>query len=114
TAGLLDTLWHYFRPRRVLIPVPAFSEYHRICAASHCEFMPFYLNVETDFRLDENAFITALLQSKPDLVLLNNPHNPSGSLLPHKTLCAIAEVAEAIGTKIVVDEAFIDYACDES
>jgi len=114
SAGLLDAIVHALRPRTALMPVPAFSEYHRVCAATNCTIVPFVLESRNDFRLDINAFLTALATIRPDIVLLNNPHNPSGSLLSRADILTIVNAAASHGVLTIVDEAFIDYVPEDS
>jgi threonine-phosphate decarboxylase len=42
-------------------------------------------------------------------VLLANPQNPTGVLLPAKATRALTERAASAGLRMLVDEAFIDY-----
>jgi threonine-phosphate decarboxylase len=94
--SLLAPILRYLRPKRALVPVPAFSEYRRVCAQENVEFVPFPLLREENFQLSGGlgAF---------DFALINNPHNPTGCLFR----------TEAAASAIV-DEAFIDYAPEHS
>jgi threonine-phosphate decarboxylase len=85
----------------VLVPVPAFSEYRRVCEQVGTEFVPFPLDRAQSFRTPVDR-----LRRHTGTVLLNNPHNPSGALLEARE---VLRIAEAPGT-LIVDEAFIDYA----
>ncbi len=46
------------------------------------------------------------------LVVLTNMHNPSGALLPAETLRAIGELAQRVGARVLVDEAYLDMLFD--
>jgi threonine-phosphate decarboxylase len=72
--NMLQTL----RPTQCLVPVPAFSEYARALAAIGSEFQHFCLRSDRGFELDTNGFCAQLLATRPDLTIINNPHNPSG------------------------------------
>jgi len=89
----------------VLVPVPAFSEYRRVCEQAVIEFVPFSLDRAESFRIPVERMC-----ERTGIVLLNNPHNPSGALLEAREVLRIAEAAETL----IVDEAFIDYAPDAS
>ncbi len=61
------------------------------------------------WRLDPER-IAAALTPRTRLVVLTNPHNPTGVLDPPATLEAIARVAERVGAHVLVDEAYLDLA----
>ena len=85
--------------RRALVPVPAFSEYRRVCRQQSVEFVPILLD-------RANCFRAPLERLGGPLVLLNNPHNPSGALLQADEVRRVLDS----GTSMLLDEAFIDYA----
>ena len=92
-GGGADALIHCtvraFAPRRCVLPIPAFSEYERAVQAMGW-------------------------QASSDLLVLNNPHNPTGACESRsKTLQRIREARDA-GTSVLVDEAFIDYVPEAS
>jgi threonine-phosphate decarboxylase len=93
-----------FAPRRCVIPIPAFSEYERAWQAFGCETVSFPLNAE--FRLQRDAFQGL---HAGDLLILNNPHNPSGACVTQTEMLEHLASARALGATVLVDEAFIDY-----
>jgi threonine-phosphate decarboxylase len=99
--SLLAPVLRCVETERVLVPVPAFSEYRRVCEQGEVEFVPFSLNRAESFRVPVER-----LCEHGAVVLLNNPHNPSGALLEAREVLRVAEAAETL----IVDEAFIDYA----
>jgi len=102
------------RQPRCLLPVPAFSEYERALAASDFQIVEFTLEKWRNFCLEENRFVEILAQEKPDLCIITNPHNPTGALIKKESLERISQAAEKNETIILLDEAFIDYAPEES
>ncbi len=102
-AALLMLALRALAPRRVLVPVPCFREQPRALAAAGAELVPFPL---PGLRLDLEALGPAL--EGCDALLLTNPHNPTGQLLPRAALLAFAEAHPDLA--LVVDEAFGDYA----
>lgn len=98
------------QPRHCLCPIPAFSEYPFACQVSGCSFSPFPLDPARDFSLDVERVCQALRTGTYDLLILNNPHNPSGALLSSEPALEILTQAERTGTAVILDEAFIDYA----
>lgn len=100
------------RPKRVLIPVPTFSEYESACKASGAKIKYIRLEEADGFRINETEIIKCL--DNVQLLFLCNPNNPTGQLLPRKGVLKIVEKAEKKGVTVVLDEAFIDYAERES
>lgn len=95
-----------FRPRRVLIVEPTFSEYRRACEAAGARCDSFFLKEEDDFELDT----TRLKPDGYDMVFVCNPNNPTGYCLSVDEVSWLWERCHAAGAALVVDEAFIDFA----
>ena len=79
--SLLAPILRCLQPHRVLVPVPAFSEYGRVCAQQQIEFVPFPLLREESFRTPVDRLCQSIASEPIGVVLLNNPHNPSGAML---------------------------------
>lgn len=112
TAGngaveLLYVLCHIIRPRRVLIPVPAFSEYERAARAARAEVEYCFLRPEDDFAVSINKIISAL--PSVDMVFLGNPNNPTGVLVENRQIEPLLAAAEKYHVTVVVDESFLDF-----
>ena len=86
------------RPRKVLIPVPSFSEYERAARAANSEVEYFFLKPEENFALNVKKFPPA------DCTIIGRPNNPTGTL---PTLAEIKSLAEK--SCVLVDESFIDF-----
>ena len=117
TAGngaveLLYVLCHTTRPRRVLIPAPAFSEYERAARAVGAEISYFYLQPEQGFSIDIEKIALAL--TAVDLVFLGNPNNPTGTLIKNSQLAQLLDAAQQRNITVVVDESFLDFLPDDS
>ena len=61
--------------------------------------------VAPDFQPDLDA-LRAAITDRTRLILINNPHNPTGTVLPTSTLQLIIELAERHGATIVTDEVY--------
>ncbi len=114
SAALLDAVLRALPPGPCLVPVPAFSEYARAIAACGYSRRTFPLDSANDFRLDVAETIAALQRERPGVLILTNPHNPSGALCGRDALRAIVRAASAVRCTVLLDEAFIDYAPAES
>ena len=93
------------RPKRVIIPVPSFSEYERAARASGCDVKYFVTRAEENFSLD----VDKLEVTAADCVIIGRPNNPTGNLLAAEKILKLAKVAS-----VIVDESFIDFLEVES
>lgn len=102
---------------RCLVPVPAFSEYERALVAADAVNTTFPLRSEGnegDFQIDVDALCRKLEREQPQLLIITNPHNPSGALTSHDALERIINHARGTDTTVLLDEAFIDYVPQSS
>lgn len=102
-AALLMLALRALAPKRVLVPIPCFQEQPRAIQAAGAELVPHPM---PELRLDLDALDPEALGC--DTVLLTSPHNPTGQCLER---AALAEwVRRHPQTGLIIDEAFIDYA----
>ncbi len=67
-----------------------------------------------DARFDlDTAEIEEVVTNKTRLIVLTNLHNPSGALIPAKTLRALAEIAQGVGAHVLVDEVYLEMLFDD-
>jgi threonine-phosphate decarboxylase len=111
-TALLDAVVRTTAPGATVVPVPAFSEYRRAVESAGSRFVPYPLNASFDW--DDAELLQRIADEKATLLILANPHNPSGLLVPAVRLRMLAEDCARLGTFVIVDEAFIDYAEKES
>lgn len=89
----------------VLIPVPTFSEYER--AAVICGARVILCPAPDGMRFDPQAIARAIKDSRPDLVFLCNPNNPTGLNLSRAAVETV--VSSANGAVVVIDESYADF-----
>lgn len=99
---------------RCLLPVPSFSEYRSTLERCGVAVGPYSLAVADGFRYDRDALLEALERGGQDALLLANPQNPSGALLARGEMLELVEEAARRRVKVLLDEAFIDYAPEHS
>ena len=85
--------------KRHAVAQPTFQEYGALCGA-HRDVKRSEL---ADYRPEPG-----------ETLWLCNPNNPTGEALPHGDVSALLEKLEAVGGRLVVDEAFIDYCPEHS
>lgn len=100
------------RPRRVLLPVPSFSEYERAALAARAKVNYYNLQADLDFRIDWDNFIGALMSS--DCVILGNPNNPTGTIITRNELIHLLDELKGGEQWLVVDESFLDFLLYDS
>jgi threonine-phosphate decarboxylase len=110
---LLETSLRVWPIRRCLLPIPAFAEYKRALDLAKVEIVPFALE-ERRFVYHADELVSAIRHAECDAVLLANPQNPSGVLASRDTMLCLVERLHGLGVRVLLDEAFIDYAPGES
>lgn len=86
---------------RVVTPHPSYSLYPHLCRLARVRHVPVLL--APDFQLTAQA----LIDERPDLLLVANPNNPTGTLLDARV---IGHLLEAFDGPVVVDEAYADFS----
>ncbi|MCE5312409.1 MAG: histidinol-phosphate transaminase [Nitrospiraceae bacterium] len=91
----------------VLYPVPTFSMYSIISRTLDEECIGIPLNAEFD--LDEDKMLQAIKKSRPKLIFLSTPNNPTGNCFSSDVILKIIRASKGI---VVVDEAYQPFASD--
>lgn len=110
-AEVLDLTLRMVAPARVFVFEPAFSEYR--AAARRVDAAV----VETQFsRVNLPHRLRALSENcgRGDVVILNNPHNPTGACWRRDEIIEALEALCDRAAVVVVDESFMDFRWDES
>jgi threonine-phosphate decarboxylase len=101
-----------FKPQKVLLVEPCFSEY-RSSLANSCAINSFICREEDDFLPDIDKLF-AEIKNGYDIIYLGNPANPAGAIINKKTILDIAAKCKKYKTTLIVDEAFIDFVEEDS
>lgn len=109
-AELLYVFFHTFHPKKVLLPVPSFSEYERSARSAGLCVEYLFLSPEKNFSLVWEEIFARLPQV--DCLVLGNPNNPTGELLSCESIENLLREAEKYSVWILVDESFIDFRED--
>lgn len=111
-TSLIHLIPRVFKPRRVLIPEPTFTEYASAVGAAGGQVVSLQLPERTGFRIDPLEMAFAL--KGVDMAFLCNPNNPTGLLMPKVEMLKIAKYALDLGVRVVIDEAYMDFTNAES
>ncbi len=90
---------------RVLLPCPGYPLYNALMAKLSAQGVPYFLNEERGWSLDLEE-IDSLCTPGTRALLLCNPNNPTGSVLDHKVLEGLLEIARRRGLVILSDEIY--------
>lgn len=113
-SGAAELIYSYCeaqRPGRAMELAPTFSEYSLALERVGCQVERYSLKKENYFSLTED-FLPALERSRPDVLFLCNPNNPTGQVIGLPLLEKILDVCEEQGTCLFVDECFLDLSDD--
>ncbi|MDR3600825.1 MAG: pyridoxal phosphate-dependent class II aminotransferase [Desulfosporosinus sp.] len=123
---LIFTIVQALKPKKVVIPVPTFSEYERAARAvgSEVSYIPLGPEGWAKFNQSDGESDTARneridrmwreLLAGCDLLFLCSPHNPTGSVLDKETFAQILRLSKELGCRILFDESFLDFLPAES
>lgn len=114
--GATEIIFLYMKvlkAKKILIVSPTFGEYERAMKATLDDIQIDYFKLEEveNFVLNIEK-IKMELQKKYDLLVICNPNNPTGQFLSVKELEKILEKCTEVGTKLFVDEAFVEFVED--
>ena len=109
STELIYLVARVLKPRRGLIVTPAFSEYEH---ALNVAGVPLAFHATTE--VHDFALHDTLKPEAGDLVFLAHPASPSGALLDRNLFLDAAARLEAVGSYLLLDEAFIDFVEEAS
>ena len=89
----------------VLVGDPMYATYEGVVASTGADVVPVPLRPEHGFRM-QAADLAARITPRTRAILLNTPHNPTGSVLTRDDVAAIGAVATAHDLWIVSDEVY--------
>ncbi len=106
-AELIRSWCAAVRPRLALELAPTFSEYSLALTQAGCRVERYNLCRENLFD-PQPDLVDRVERLRPDAVFLCHPNNPTGRLLPAAVLEPLLEVCRRQGTRLFVDECFLD------
>lgn len=110
-AELLFTYAAALKPRRALLPAPAFAEYEQAMMSVNCHIDFYHLRVEDGFNFRQD--LTDRLDPDLDLVVLCNPNNPTGLLIDPDLLTEVLRLCRLNNIRLLVDECFLDFCVEK-
>jgi aspartate aminotransferase len=89
----------------VIVPNPGFPIYESVTEFVGATAVPIPLREDLEFRLDPEE-LASLVTDRTKMIIINSPHNPTGSMLTMDDLEAIAEVAMENEIMVLSDEPY--------
>jgi aspartate aminotransferase len=89
----------------VIYPNPGFPIYESMINFVGATPVPIPLRMEKAFSFDVKEF-ESLVTDRTKLIILNSPQNPTGGVLSHQDLAAVAEIALARDIVVMSDEIY--------
>ncbi len=86
---------------------PTFEEYPN---RRNPETLVTFIPSNADYRYSAQDLMEFFGKNHADNLLLINPDNPSGNFIPQKDVLALADWCEKNGTRLIVDESFVDFS----
>lgn len=108
-ADIIYRIVYAARPKKALLPAPTFLEYGEALHAAGAECVYYRMDETMEVRDD----ILEWISEDIDLLFLCTPNNPTGLLIPAERLEKILLRAAETGTRVVVDECFMDFVVEE-
>lgn len=108
-AELIYDALRVLSPGKALVASPGFFEYEQALQSVNCEIVHVPLQEKEGFLLTDSFLET--LQETPgvELLILTNPNNPTGRLIPPELLHGILEICREKGVWFLLDECFLDF-----
>ena len=105
TGALYTALTGILNPGdEVIIPTPAFSLYETITVAAGGVAIPLNLK-ETGFQITPDS-LARVITPKTKAIVLNSPHNPTGTVLSQASLDAVAQAVEGKDIFVLCDNVY--------
>ncbi len=105
TSELLFQLPHVVKPKRAIVPGPAYIDYERACKQAGIPVQHVVLNHDDSFSLDFQGLEKILRPG--DLLILGQPNNPTGRLIDRLQLAEFIDRHTEV--YFLVDEAFAGF-----
>jgi aspartate/methionine/tyrosine aminotransferase len=106
SEALLVLMWLAAEPgANVILPQPGFTTFSALPESLRLEIRHYSLRRENEFRMDVEE-IKTLADQNTKLILVNSPHNPTGSTISDEELDRLHEFTSSRGIQLVSDEVY--------
>ena len=114
-AGLYSALRSTLAPgARVIVPTPTWPSYSDLCDAAHLTPVFFPTTADTGFTLDLIKLEALIKSENPSAILLSNPCNPTGRILPGNSLENLVDLCDRYTIFLLLDQSFSNIVSDKT
>jgi threonine-phosphate decarboxylase len=111
--GAIEIIEKFVGGKSAVFALPTFSSYYEQLEGT-ADMYPFRLQADENYILNVEDYISHIQNTKPELVIIVNPNNPTGTLIKREEVIAIHKSLQN-NQLLIVDESFIDFSStDES
>lgn len=89
----------------VIVPDPGFSTYYSVIKMCGAHAVPVRLKEENQFRMDPRD-IEAAITERTRLIIINTPHNPTGSVMTEQQIKQVYDIAKKYDIYLYSDEIY--------
>lgn len=108
---IIQCLFSNFVDKKIAITMPSFSAYYEVSEGKNV-IIPYFLDKTKGFNVNITDYINFIIANKPDIIVIINPNNPTGTLIKKHDLIKIHGVLSA-EQLLIVDESFIHFSSNE-
>ena len=115
TAGASDAFARIsaaLKPDKAMVCSPCYSGYEQALHLLRPRVVHHSLVARENFDLTER--VLDYIDPEIDLIVLCSPNNPTGRVISHELLIKVLHEAERCGSRVLVDECFIDFTDSKS
>jgi len=106
SEALLVLMWLAAEPgANVVVPLPGFTTFTALPESLGLETRFYRIRKENDFRIDVEE-VKKLADARTKLILVNSPHNPTGTTVSDAEMENLHEFTSARGIQLVSDEVY--------
>ena len=91
----------------IIYPDPGFPIYESMIKFTGAKAVPYNLTINNNFTINING-ILSLINENTRLLIINNPHNPSGSLTEKKVIDKLAEALKKFPNLVILSDEIYD------
>ncbi|MBN1046354.1 MULTISPECIES: threonine-phosphate decarboxylase CobD [Clostridium] len=110
-AEVLFNIVKALKPKKVLIPVPTFSEYKEAVECVNSKVELYKMSENNSFKICED--ILDKITEEIDLIFICNPNNPTGVLTNRELLMKILIKSKENNSTVLIDESFMDFITED-
>lgn len=109
---IIETILGHCVNQDIVMPIPTFSSYYDY-SMNRNTIIPYVLSDDNNYKIDTKKFIEFIKEHTPEMVVLVNPNNPTGTLVSKND---VIKIHKSLNEKqvLIVDESFIDFANEDA